>query len=431
MADEVDLLRPLVSTLVDFIQVPRKNVFVALSSSSPSYPPLSWERFFVEPPALPPSKKPRDEASLYTSEGYERENSKLWRQGSISRGEGFQVENLGSYYAVTPPSSLQDGDAKVAIFMNEECKRGLESLSISMVDETKMSRKVRKRPARIIIPESCVSMCFGEVGKGKDLVEKEIEVEGAEYCLASRKGSRSVMEDGYGAITNINGDSKQAFFGVFDGHGGRAAVDFVTEKLGNNILAALSQLKEKENQLELAIRAGYLTTDSQLLSQGVSSGACVATVLLKGGELHVANAGDCRIVMSRKGAANVLTRDHRPGREDERVRIESSGGYVSCHNGVWRVQDSLAISRAIGDISMKEWIISEPEIKRLHLMSDCEFLIIASDGLWDKVTNQEAVDVVMRHKNSIKSCKDLVDISSSRGCRDDITVMVVDLQRFL
>lgn len=56
----------------------------------------------------------------------------------------------------------------------------------------------------------------------------------------------------------------------------------------------------------------------------MSSGACVATVLLKDGELHVANAGDCRVVMSRKGVANVLTSDHHPGREDERVRIESS-----------------------------------------------------------------------------------------------------------
>ena len=59
----------------------------------------------------------------------------------------------------------------------------------------------------------------------------------------------------------------QAFFGVFDGHGGREAVDFVTEKLGKNILAVLPELEETENQLELAIRAGYRTTDSQLLGQ--------------------------------------------------------------------------------------------------------------------------------------------------------------------
>lgn len=56
-----------------------------------------------------------------------------------------------------------------------------------------------------------------------------------------------------------------------------------------------------------------------------------------------------------------------------------------CRNGVWRVQGSLAVSRAIGDMHLKEWIISEPEIKKRPLTSDCEFLIMASDGLWDKV----------------------------------------------
>lgn len=61
------------------------------------------------------------------------------------------------------------------------------------------------------------------------------------------------------------------------------------------------------------------------------------------------------------------------------------GGYVSCRNGVWRVMDSLAVSRAIGDVNMKEWIISEPETNKLRLTPDCEFLIMASDGLWDKV----------------------------------------------
>ena len=58
--------------------------------------------------------------------------------------------------------------------------------------------------------------------------------------------------------------------------------------------------------------------------QGVSSGVCAATVLLKDGELHVANVGDCRVVMSRKGVADALTDDHRAGREDERNRIENS-----------------------------------------------------------------------------------------------------------
>ena len=61
------------------------------------------------------------------------------------------------------------------------------------------------------------------------------------------------------------------------------------------------------------------------------------------------------------------------------------GGYLHCRNGVWRVNGSLAVSRAIGDLHLKDWIISEPEIKKVPLTFDCEFLIMASDGLWDKV----------------------------------------------
>jgi protein phosphatase 1L len=61
------------------------------------------------------------------------------------------------------------------------------------------------------------------------------------------------------------------------------------------------------------------------------------------------------------------------------------GGFLHCRNGIWRVHGSIAVSRAIGDLHLKEWIISEPEIKRVPLTSDCQFLIMASDGLWDKV----------------------------------------------
>jgi protein phosphatase 1L len=62
--------------------------------------------------------------------------------------------------------------------------------------------------------------------------------------------------------------------------------------------------------------------------QGVSSGACAASVLLKDGELHVANVGDCRVVLSRKGVARALTNDHRLSREDERLRIVNSVSLV-------------------------------------------------------------------------------------------------------
>lgn len=109
------------------------------------------------------------------------------------------------------------------------------------------------------------------------------------------------------------------------------------------------------------------------------------------------------------------------------------GGYVSCgSNGVWRVQDCLAVSRAFGDAGLKQWVISDPEIRRQPLTPGCEFLVVASDGLWNKVSNQEAVDAVARSRRSSSyCCKELVDLARGRGSRDDITVMVVDLERFL
>lgn len=103
------------------------------------------------------------------------------------------------------------------------------------------------------------------------------------------------------------------------------------------------------------------------------------------------------------------------------------GGYVSCgSSGVWRVQDSLAVTRAFGDASMKPWVTGEPEVTRRRLTPDCRFVVLASDGLWNKVSCQEAVDVVV----AAGTCKDLVNMARTRGSRDDVTVMVVDLQRF-
>ena len=157
---------------------------------------------------------------------------------------------------------------------------------------------------------------------------------------------------------------------------------------------------------------------------------------MSGGGLYVAHLGDCRAVLSRGGGvAAALTADHTCAAEGERARIERGGGFVSrSGSGVWRVQGSLAVSRAFGDAGLKRWVLAEPAVARVPLRAGCEFLVVASDGLWDKVSNQEAVDVVARGRNAAavaRSCAELVDMARRRGSRDDVTVMVVDLERFV
>ncbi|CAI9107000.1 OLC1v1006264C1 [Oldenlandia corymbosa var. corymbosa] len=306
------------------------------------------------------------------------------------------------------------------------------------LDVTSPSVSKRKRPARLDIP--IVSMGFANIpatpsaaaGPRKDW--DVVEVEGDGYGVYCKKGRREAMEDRFSAVVNLQGDSKQACFGVFDGHGGAKAAEFAAENLQKNIIDEIE--KSKDGQIDDAVKNGYLRTDSEFLKEDVWGGSCSVTALIRNGNLVVSNAGDCRAVVSRGGIAEALTSDHRPSRQDERDRIEALGGYVDCKHGVWRIHGSLAVSRGIGDQYLKQWVVAEPETRILGLEPDLEFLILASDGLWDKVTNQEAIDIArplcisIEKPQMLSACKRLVDLSISRGSVDDVSVMLIQLAQF-
>nr|ABK25106.1 unknown [Picea sitchensis] len=148
----------------------------------------------------------------------------------------------------------------------------------------------RKRPQRLDIPLQLpgLNALFSAVEQ-----EMEVNVEGFHYAVSSKKGRREFMEDAHKAIVNVHGDSKRAFFGVFDGHSGRKASDFEAENIGQNIVdAMLGMESETENILEQSVRAGYITTDAEFLKQDVCGGAACVTALIIDGNLVVSNAGD-------------------------------------------------------------------------------------------------------------------------------------------
>lgn len=267
----------------------------------------------------------------------------------------------------------------------------------------------------------------------RDVVEEEREVYG--YSVYCKRGRREAMEDRYSASVAIHGDSKQALFGVFDGHGGAMAAEFAAENLNKNIIDEV--MRRDENETETAVKHGYLKTDSDFLNEESRGGSCCVTALIRRGNLFVSNAGDCRAVLCKAGTAEALTSDHRPCREDEKQRIEAEGGYVDIIHGVWRIQGSLAVSRGIGDRQYKKWVTPEPETNILKIEAEHEFLILASDGLWDKVSNQEAVDIARPlcmgtdRPEPMLACRKLVDLSASRGSCDDISVMLIQLGRYM
>ncbi|GMH27661.1 hypothetical protein Nepgr_029504 [Nepenthes gracilis] len=273
----------------------------------------------------------------------------------------------------------------------------------------------RKRPPKIQIPDALREIkidaqfksggswstddfvCFGDLGVG----------------VSSVKGKKRFMEDVHKIVPSLHGNLEKGFMGVYDGHGGRKAAEFVAENLHNNIMQMFENRTGSMSKDE-AIKAGYLKTDQDFLKLGVGSGACCVTALIEGNEIFISNLGDCRAVLCRGGVAEALTTDHRAERDDERKRIEDKGGYVEIHRGAWRVHGILSVSRSIGDAHLKDWVIAEPDTTILNLTPDMEFLILASDGLWEEVGNQEAAEIVQKSYFSSKKLLPLAEDDLSK-----------------
>lgn len=172
---------------------------------------------------------------------------------------------------------------------------------------------------------------------------------------------------------------------------------------------------------------GFVRTDSvytTLDERQRNDDGCTATAaLIIKDKLYVAHVGDSRAVLSEDKKAVVLTEDHKPNRVDERKRIEDVGGTV-IHAGTWRVGGVLAVSRSFGNRLLKRFIVAHPEIRqdRLHVKSNC--LIVASDGLWDVFTNQEAVDEALKHTDPQEAAHSLIQMAYDKGSFDNISCIV-------
>lgn len=169
-------------------------------------------------------------------------------------------------------------------------------------------------------------------------------------------------------------------------------------------------------------------------------GTTAVVALISSKCIYVANCGDSRAVLSRNGKAAALTDDHKAAREDETARVEAAGGQILFWNGV-RVMGLLAVSRAIGDHSLRPYVIADPEVTVVNRHPGDELLVLASDGLWDVMNNEEACALAKkclmraRQKGSSRGSASrvaatvLTRAAVDRGSRDNVTVLVIDLMQ--
>ncbi|OQS04866.1 phosphatase 2C [Thraustotheca clavata] len=248
------------------------------------------------------------------------------------------------------------------------------------------------------------------------------------YGVAEMQGKRPYMEDRFTAVGTLNGDPNASFYGVFDGHGGDGASEYCAEMLCDNIMQdPMYQQYPKE-----ALTKGFLRTDAEYVQyanrRNRDDGTTAVTVLAKGNTIYVANVGDSRAILVKKnGEVVALSTDHKPNRADERERVTNMGGHVIFW-GVWRVEGILAVSRAIGDRMLKPYVIAEPEITQHERSDDDAFIILASDGVWDVLPNDEVARLALQAESVQLASKTIMEYAYQRGSLDNICAMVIDLR---
>ena len=222
------------------------------------------------------------------------------------------------------------------------------------------------------------------------------------------------MEDAYAAVLNFKGNPQEAFFGIYDGHGGDQAAIATARGLdifGGGRIAPLHELIAKSSLSDEDLyKHAYLQMDENFQNYSQKSGTTAITAhIMPGAEnplVYLAWVGDARSVLVRQDGTVSdagTSVDHKPESLQEKERIKKAGGSIYWH-GVWRV-GPLAIPRSLGDGDAKseaKGIIADPEVKVFNLLPRHKALILACDGVWDVLSNEEAANIV---KNALEATK--------------------------
>jgi len=190
-----------------------------------------------------------------------------------------------------------------------------------------------------------------------------------------------------------------------------------TENKIEKLTSIKNNLNFFDNEIDEELKIVFAEGDSsycRLPEHRVQAGCTSVVALVCGEYLFVANAGDSRGVLSRNGQAIPMSFDHKPTSKTEYTRIRQAGGFV---NSVGRVNGNLNLSRAIGDLKYKQIqhvsaeqqiITAEPDIETFKISKEDEFFVLACDGIWDCMTNQEIVDFI-RERIGKKKLSEIVE----------------------
>ena len=283
--------------------------------------------------------------------------------------------------------------------------------------------------SKFILPRKGLLKINGEIMNDNSLKEFYREMKGGivesyAYYEDSNSGYRNYMEDKAKSIENLKGDQNKILFCLFDGHGGGEVSNYLQNYFGQY----MKQIIPFKNLL-LDFKNLFKSIDEKvklLNASGAGSTATIAYIERQNGKriLYVANIGDTRCVLVQKNGVRRMTYDDRVDDKREYDRIIKQGGIIFNE----RIYGQLMLSRCFGDWNIKEYgVIVEPHISRTQLSEGDSYLIIASDGVWDVINDEECLRLTQSNSNTLQICKNIVVESLNRGSQDNISCFVIKL----
>lgn len=262
-------------------------------------------------------------------------------------------------------------------------------------------------------------------------------------------GQRPSNEDHHLIYENINGENSNTtdinLYSIFDGHGGKGISKFLKEKYSSYFTKKdLLYHPTKKSEYNKFIKKVIQTLQEKLIKDipaAKSSGSTALSTIFYNHNnrnyFYVINIGDSRAIICNKyNIAVPLTKDHKPNSYEEKKRITELGGKIIFDQGDWRIKD-LSVSRAFGDLDATPFVNPTPDIFRYELETNDKFLVMACDGLWDVMSNQEVVDYILEEFDKLKKNKTtngggrnniaklLGEYAIQKGSFDNITIIIV------
>jgi serine/threonine protein phosphatase PrpC len=234
---------------------------------------------------------------------------------------------------------------------------------------------------------------------------------------------RNSMED-Y-SYTNINfidiENHKMSLFAIFDGHNGTIVSEFLQKNFAKTLK---KNLEKNEFKIEKSIGDSFIEIDTQLKKNNELKmiGSTATIVLIDNNLIYCANVGDSTCFYLSIDEIKQLSIQHNTKNIKEVNRIKKNNGFV--FNG--KVFGSLSVTRAIGDFDFKEGgVIAIPTISKEEICDKSKFVILASDGLWDVISKDDAFEMSKNMENAKGFCEMLVKDAIDKGTGDNVSCIVI------